>query len=110
MILNTSKETAAYSVYVYSWLWIATPAHCHLDHMVHLFKMSSLSVMATSQMGLSAVVTQQQPNTLLAEDSQFLGRLCEQKLPGHSSRKPRMNSEWLCHLMVWQEQDLHQSN
>lgn len=29
----------------------------HLDHMVHLFKMSSLSVMANGQMGLSAVVT-----------------------------------------------------
>lgn len=57
VLLNTSKETAAHSAYAYSWLCTATTAHCHLDHMVHLFKMSSLSLMATGQMDLSAVVT-----------------------------------------------------
>ena len=59
-------ETAGYSVYVYGWLWVVTSAHCHLDHLVHLFKMSSLSVTATGQMGPSAVVTQQKHKAQLA--------------------------------------------
>ena len=66
VISNPSKETAAYSAYVYGWLWIATSVHCHLDHIAHLLEMNSVSVMATIKMGLSAVVTQQQPTARLA--------------------------------------------
>lgn len=66
VISNPSKETAAYSVCVYGWLWIATSVHCHLYHIVHLLNMNSVSVMAIIQMGLSAVVAQQQPTARLA--------------------------------------------
>lgn len=102
VISNSGKETATYSVHKHGWLSIATSAHCHLDHMVHLFKMCSLSVVAISQIGLSTLGTQQQPKAHLAQESEFLGRIHRWTLSGHSARKPHMNSQWLCHLLVQQ--------
>lgn len=82
-----------------------------LDDMVHLFKMSSLPVMATSQMGLSAVVTQQQANALLTYNTEFLGEMHGWKLPGNSSTK---TSQELRKAMpsdgLAKKQDLHQQD
>lgn len=82
---QNSKEAASHPVRLHGWLWLFTLAHCHLDHVVHLFKKNSLFVTGCKPGG-----------SVRGGDSvvPFLGEMPGWKTPGHGSRTPRKTSQF----------------